>query len=299
MKRTITIGATLAAAEATAPNLRLLKEMGFEDLDLFFWERMDGADLPLLADRAAEAGLRVSCLSIFGNPLLDNEKGRTVASCWRRLASEAGLFGDPYVSGFAGRVEGAGVRESIPAWKAFFSDLLDSTSCKGLLFENCRMGDVWKRGRWNIAINPDAWSLMFEALDDPRLGLQWEPAHQVEAFAEPEGQLREWMGKIRSVHGKDARLDRAVLARHGLYGAAKPFSPALPGEGDTDWAAIARILLENGYEGSIDLEFQSEPFIPNLERAVRSLHLLESFLGQAVPSGQKGSNRLSFAKSGE
>jgi sugar phosphate isomerase/epimerase len=60
------------------------------------------------------------------------------------------------------------------------------------------------------------------------------------------------------VHGKDARVDRGALASKGFFAAGKWGRECLPGEGDTDWAAISGILEGCGYGGSLDLEPPAE-----------------------------------------
>ena len=171
------------------------------------------------------------------------------------------------------------MKDSLPVWKATFSSLLDLAykhDCPGLLFENCRMGDLWKRGNWNIAINGEAWALMFGVLDDRRLGLQWEPCHQVEAFLDPLIQLKEWLPRVKHVHGKDARVDWDLLKVIGLYSSDKPISSVLPGEGDSDWGAIIQLLKQGAYEGSIDLETKKpDVFFPDLEEKKRSREYLQ------------------------
>jgi len=140
------------------------------------------------------------------------------------------------------------------------------------------MGDLWKRGNWNIAINGDAWALMFGVLDDPKLGLQWEPCHQVEAFIDPLIQLKEWLPKVKHVHGKDALIDWDLLKVIGLYAPDKAISSVLPGEGESDWKAIVRMLQASGFKGSIDIETKTQKFFPDLQGKKRSLKYLQQCL---------------------
>ncbi len=273
----IKLGAVLCANEVTPSSLKMLSSMGFETINIAFWQSLGTSDLPHLAETVNSSSLEVSALSIFGNTLA----GVDTLSGWESLITHSSLFGSPYVTGFAGRVTGKSVENSLSTWKATFSSLLDLAykhDCRGLLFENCRMGDLWKRGNWNIAINGDAWSLMFDALDDSRLGLQWEPCHQVEAFLDPLLQLKEWLPRVKHVHGKDAHVDWALLKVIGLYSSDKPISSVLPGEGDSDWGAIIQLLKDGGYKGSIDIETKNQNFFPNLEEKKRSMEYLLKYL---------------------
>jgi sugar phosphate isomerase/epimerase len=277
----IRIGTLLKGLEEPAAALAALAAGGFESWSLTFWESVGRSDLPRLADGILAAidsspelpgGGRaaVSSLSIYGNPLRDDETGEEIRRSWRALIDCAPLFAGPsqtgrmpgsapdfpIVSGFAGRLPGSGVEASIQAWRKLFSGLAERAEKKGarLAFENCRMGDTWKTGKWNIAVNADAWELMFAALDAHNIGLEWEPCHQVEALADPLPQLAAWAPKVFHVHGKDARIDRALVAERGLYGARKFHESCLPGNGDTDWKEVFRILEASGYAGAIDIE---------------------------------------------
>lgn len=80
------------------------------------------------------------------------------------------------------------------------------------------MGGNWSKGNWNIAHNPAAWELMFNALPEDNLGLQWEPCHQMVQLIDPLPQLKKWTGKILNVHGKDATIDWDIIKQHGIGG---------------------------------------------------------------------------------
>ena len=56
---------------------------------------------------------------------------------------------------------------------------------------------------------------MFDAIDSENVGLQWEPCHQMVSLIDPMPQLRKWVDKIFSVHGKDATILWDVVREHG------------------------------------------------------------------------------------
>jgi sugar phosphate isomerase/epimerase len=272
--KNIQLGALLFANEVTSAHLGRLKEVGFETLSICFWETLGETDLTSLARTTEKAGLPVNAISIWGNPLANEETLRGVQT----LIEQSYRFGHPFVSTFAGRVPSKSVEASIPRFKEVFSELIDQVhrhDCKGLLLENCRMGDLWKRGSWNIAINDAAWSLIFNTLDDPLLGLEWEPCHQVEALLEPLAQLKRWQGRVLHVHGKDAHVDHALLSEIGLYAPGKAIKATLPGCGDTDWKILMQILVDGGYQGSIDIEAGGTSFFSDFEEKVASLDYLK------------------------
>jgi sugar phosphate isomerase/epimerase len=273
---TIAIGALVAAADLTKERLELLTRLGFESISISFWETLGTTDLGRLSDMIQEAGIPVTALSIWGNPLEVDSTYRG----WKQLIAASSDFGNPFVTGFAGRVNSQSVEDSLPRWKSVFSDFLEDAhryGCKALLLENCRMGDVWKRGKYNIAINEDAWHLLFATLDDPLLGLEWEPCHQVEALVEPLDQLERVVDRIKHVHGKDAHVDWQQIRRIGLYAPTKAIHSTLPGQGDTDWMRLCSILADHNYTGSIDIESPSGNFFDSIEQNSRALEYLKQW----------------------
>lgn len=274
------IGIVINAEEINEKNLAALKNLEFNNLSIFFWETLGNIDIHKLADQISKYEINISSLSFFGNPLDTTEKGNEIRNGWKTLIKYSHLFGAPFVTGFAGRLKGKSIPDSISTWNAVFSEMLSlcyESNCKGILFENCRMGDKWSNGRWNIAINPDAWELMIESLEDDKLGLQWEPCHQISAFVDPVEQLKNWIKYIKHIHGKDGHIDTALLKSKGLYGLVNPFSYKLPGEGDTSWEKIIEILKKNNYSNSIDIELQNENIMDNLEKIIKSKNYLSQF----------------------
>ena len=80
------------------------------------------------------------------------------------------------------------------------------------------MDGNWQTGDWNIAHNPDAWELMFDAVPGDNLGLEWEPCHQLVYLIDPMPQIRKWAPKFFHVHGKDATVRWDVIREHGVFG---------------------------------------------------------------------------------
>lgn len=278
------LGLLVDGRDRPLERLEALAGSGFETVSLHFWQTTEGIDWGSLAAGVEALGWTVSTLSVYGNPLENDEYGQLTAQGWATLIEQAPRFGAPLVTGFAGRVSGQPVPQSIEPWKAFFAPLLDRAEALGLrlAFENCRMGGTWKTGAWNIAYTPDAWELMDKALPGA-WGLEWEPGHAVLALADPLAQIEGWIPRVLHLHGKDGWVDRAVLAR-GAFG-SRPFARfCLPGEGDSDWEALLTAFLAAGYRGSLDLEAHSEPNEPVVGTAdlVRSLEYLKARLRSAA-----------------
>lgn len=131
---------------------------------------------------------------------------------------------------------------------------------------------------------------MFEAIDSPALGLQWEPCHQMVSLIDPIPQLRQWAaaGKIFNVHGKDATVAWDVVRTYGIRGGRTYVWHRTPGFGDSNWTDIISILRMNGYRGSIDIEGWHDPvYAQELEMTgqVHALNYLKNCRGGAfVPN---------------
>lgn len=187
----------------------------------------------------------------------------------------AHLFGCDIVAGFTGRIRNKPIDESIPRFKEIFTELTKRANGKGvrIAFENCDMGGTWSSGDWNIAHNPTAWEMMFNAVAAENIGLEWEPCHQMVSLMDPMPQLRKWVDKIFHVHGKDATIHWDVIKEYGIHTAmhadialpsnvpaAPPFAyHRTPGFGDSDWTAIISDLRKGGFKGSIDIEGWHDP----------------------------------------
>lgn len=256
---------TLITGDNTPIVMPKLIPYGFETFSITFWERVNINNLEKFADNVGQimdgSDCAISSLSIFSNPLMDNDFGREGISSWKRLIDAAKLFGTDLVTGFTGRLPDRPVNESFPRFKEVFTEIAEYAGERGvrIAFENCNMGGDWNKGDWNIAFSPRMWEFMFEELPYDNIGLQWEPCHQMVQLVDPLPQLRKWAGKIFNVHGKDATIAWDVVREHGISGVEPFVWHRTPGFGDSNWTDIISILRMAGYTGSIDIEGFHDP----------------------------------------
>lgn len=249
----------------TAARLETLRPHGFESFEIGFKNSLGGTDLARLADETSAVldgtDTVISCLGLYGNTLADTDHGEEVRAALRELIAIAPRFGTDIVCCFAGRVTGASVPDSIPRFREIFSSLADYAGSRGvrLAIENCLQGGTWQSGDRNIAHNPDAWELMFEAVPSAALGLEWEPAHQLCQLIDPMPQLRAWAPRVFHVHGKDGEVRQDLIATHGIIGAHRFVHHRFPGLGDSNWSRIIGELVRAGYRGTIDIEGGHDP----------------------------------------
>ncbi|MCM3626038.1 sugar phosphate isomerase/epimerase [Paenibacillus glycanilyticus] len=269
---------------------------GFESYSLTFWQTTGKTDLVETAKRVRELsdefGFIISTVGIFGNPLTGAGDNADTLASWERLIDQAHLFGTNIVSGFTGRLTGESIESSIPRYAEVFGELGRRAADKGvrIAFENCDMGGTWETGDWNIAHNPTAWEMMFNAIPSDNIGLQWEPCHQMVSLIDPIPQLRKWVDKVFHVHGKDATIAWDVVKEYGIHG-PKPFVwHRTPGFGDSNWTDIITILRQAGYQGTIDIEGWHDPvYNGELEMTgqVHALNYLKQCRGGAIVPNPK------------
>ena len=262
---TIRIGTMIRAnADDPASYVRQILLHGFESIEPFFWQVMN-KDLPRLAGELKEAigdkDVVIDTLGMFGNPLQEKELDIATLEGWKALIDNAHLFGARTIAGFTGRIRGRPLEDSLPRFTAVWSELSRRAADKGvrLAFENCAMDGNWASGDWNIAHNPDAWELIFNAVPQDNLGLEWEPCHQLVYLIDPLPQIRKWAGKIFHVHGKDATVRWDVISEHGIFGKVPFVQMRTPGFGDSDWTRIVSELRLAGFTGTIDIEGWHDP----------------------------------------
>jgi sugar phosphate isomerase/epimerase len=272
---------------AVGDYIRQILPHGFESLQLMWWQHVR-QDLARLAEEVSEAigaaDVTVPTLAIFGNPLEDGDLDRETRDGWVALIDNAHLFGAGVVAGFTGRLRGQPLPDSLPRFREIWSELAKRAADRGvrIAFENCPMDGTWESGDWNIAHTPAAWEMMFNAVPDPVLGLEWEPCHQLCALIDPLPQLRVWTPKIFHVHGKDATVRWDVVRTHGIHGGVPFAFHRTPGFGDTNWTDVISALRLGGYRGTIDIEGWHDPvYCRELEMTgqVRALHYLKQCRG--------------------
>ena len=262
---TIRIGTLVNAGDNPPAYIRQILPHGFESFSISFWQTLGGADLQRMAAEVKEAlagsDAVVSSLAVFGNPLGVKPVDEDTRQAWAALIDAAQVFGCDVVAGFAGRVVDEPVDKSMPRFKEIFEPLAKRAADKGvrIAFENCEMGGDWHRGDWNIAHNPVAWEMMFNALPYDHLGLEWEPSHQLVQLIDPIPQLRQWAHRVFHLHGKDATVQWDVIKTAGIGGAKEYVHHRTPGFGDSNWTDIISILRQAGFKGSIDIEGWHDP----------------------------------------
>jgi sugar phosphate isomerase/epimerase len=274
--------------------MRQILPHGFESFAITFSQDTAGVEWQSLADQVRRlldgTGVTIASLGLFGNPLRTDDEGAAARTSIKACIDHAHLFGCDIVSAFTGRTPDKPIHECIARFNEVWMPLAERAGKQDvrIAFENCDMGGTWQRGDWNIAHNPTAWELMFDAVPLDNIGLEWEPAHQMVSLIDPMPQLREWVPRIFHVHGKDATIHWDVVRKYGVHssmhddialpGKTQPVPPfayhRTPGFGDSNWTDIISELRKGGFKGAIDIEGWHDPVYNNELEMTGQVHAL-------------------------
>ena len=231
-------------------------KLGFDTVELYFNDTLGNVNLGELSEKMRDmteaSGVTVSGIGLYCNPLTNGKAREELRYC----IENARLFGTDFIGTFAGAVSGKSVEDSMPEFKKVFSELVkiaeDSNVRIGI--ENAHMYGHWYSTTCNIGFCPRAWEMMFDTVNSDRLGLEWEPSHQLQQLIPPIEQLKSWLPKIFHVHGKDAKIDKRHIREYGIWFGESYCAHCFPGRGDTDWREIIDILRKGKYQGDITIE---------------------------------------------
>lgn len=236
-------------------------KLGFDTVELYFNDTFGDTDLVELSKQMREvigdSGVTVSAIGLYCNPLMSEHAREELQDCMKY----AHLFGTDCICTFAGALSGNSVEYSLPKFKEVFTELVKTAEENNVRIgiENAHMYGHWYAATCNIGFCPRAWELMFNEVPSERLGLEWEPSHQLEQLIDPIPQLKKWLPKIIHVHGKDAKRNKKQIREYGIWFGESYCVHRFPGKGEMDWAEIISLLQEGGYQGDITVEGYHDP----------------------------------------
>ena len=120
--------------------------------------------------------------------------------------------------------------------------------------------------------SPSNWRKVFEILDSPNLGINYDPSHFVWQQMDYIKPIYEFRDKIFHVHYKDIKLFPEKLADVGVM--ANPLEymkPKIPGLGDVRWDRFVSALTDIGYDGYSVIEVEDKAFEGSLDEAKRAV----------------------------
>ena len=242
------------------------------------------ADAGRVGELLGRTGVAVSGLGYYPNPLdPDPEHRRVVVEHLKKVMTAAARLRVPVVNTFMGRDPTRSVEANWPAVRAVWPDLLRHAeeSRVRIGIENCPMlfsKDEWPGGK-NLAVSPEIWRALFEALPASHLGLNFDPSHLVWQHIDAARCVREFGRRIVHVHAKDARIDADRLYAVGVLGVGW-HTAKLPGLGDVQWGPLFSALTDAGYNGAVCIEVEDRAFEGSLADRQRALRQSKRYLEQ-------------------
>lgn len=244
------------------------------------------SDAARVNDLLASAGVRISGLGYYPNPLApDRKEARVYINHIKKVIRAAELLGVGVVNTFVGRDWTRSVEENWPRFMKVWPPLIQYAEDHGVRIgiENCPMlftADEWPGGK-NLATSPAIWRRMFTEIPSKNFGLNYDPSHMVWQQIDYVKPLREFAGRIFHVHAKDVRLDRDGLDEVGVLATPLQYhTPKLPGLGDVDWGRFFSVLTDTGYDGPVCIEVEDRAFERTLRARKAALRQSGAFLRQ-------------------
>lgn len=121
-------------------------------------------------------------------------------------------------------------------------------------------------GPGSLVCTPETYRAFIEQVGSANMGVNFDPSHLVRMGIDPIRFLREFVGHVFHVHGKDTMIIDENLYQYGNLQESTFSTPykyggmnwryTIPGHGVSDWKTILNILVENDYDGCISIELE-------------------------------------------
>lgn len=230
-----------------------------------------------ILDLCAKHKVEISSLAYYPNTMdPDLDKRTYYVNHLHTLIDASAVLGVNMVSTFIGRMPKATLAENLEELKVVWPPILKHAEEKGvkIAIENCPMwftDDEWPGGQ-NIMTSPANWRKVFEVLDSPNLGLNFDPSHFVWQQMDYIKAIYDFADKMFHIHYKDIKMLPEKLAEVGVM--ANPLEymkPKIPGLGDVNWGKFVSALTDIGYTGYSVIEVEDKAFEGSLEDAKRAV----------------------------
>ncbi len=228
-------------------------------------------------------GLTVHATSALVPPDLSRESARQeeIINQVKAAIDAAAASGVGVITHLIGRDPALNGDDNIALFKEVYTPIAAHAEAQGvrLAFEN------WPRNGTMLAITPELWGAMFNAVPSPALGLCYDPSHLYWLGIDYIQPIRDFGERIYHAHAKDTEILAAGRDQFGIYGRQlSRTSPAnwwryrLPGYGAIDWARYLDTLYQVGYDGVLSVEHEDPVWDATPELAFRGLKLARQFL---------------------
>lgn len=241
-----------------------------------------------IKELCASKNVEISSLAYYPNTMdPDLEKRQGYITHLYHLIDASAMLDVNMITTFVGRDPAKNVDENLKLVKEAWPPIVKYAEEKGvkIAIENCPMlftKDEWPGGQ-NIMTTPANWRKVFEIIDSPNFGINYDPSHFVWQMIDYITPIYEFRDKIFHVHYKDIKVYKDKLADVGTMATPLEYmSPKLPGLGDVDWGRYVSALTDIGYMGNTCIEVEDKAFEGSLEDAKKAVILSAKYLRNFV-----------------
>lgn len=173
----------------------------------------------------ADKGVEISSLAYYPNTLdPDLEKRQNYIAHIYKLIDASAMLDVNMVTTFLGRDPHKTVSENLKLVEEVWPQIIAYAEKKGVKIgiENCPMlftEDEWPGGQ-NLMTSPSNWRKIFQILDSPNFGINYDPSHFVWQQIDYIKPIYEFKDKIFHVHYKDIKVFKDKLSDVGVMGSS-------------------------------------------------------------------------------
>ncbi len=249
---------------------------------------LDDAQIAQIQDYCRAKGVEISSLGYYPNNLdEDLERRRYFHNHLYTVIEASARLGINMVTTFVGRLQTKTIEENFEEFAKVWPAIIKFAEERGvkIAIENCPMlfsRDQWPGGH-NIASTPANWRKMFEIIDSPIFGLNYDPSHFVWQQMDYIKPIYEFKDKIFHIHLKDTRIERDRLNDVGIMAYPLQYMTAkIPGLGEINWGRFVSALTDIGFDGPACVEVEDRAFEDSEESVLKSLKLSKRYLEQFI-----------------
>jgi sugar phosphate isomerase/epimerase len=121
-----------------------------------------------------------------------------------------------------------------------------------------------------LCCTPEGYRAFFKECPSPAMGVNYDPSHLMRMGIDPLRFLKEFVGRVYHVHGKDTELFADNLYEYGheqpptfakqMGFGSMAWRYTIPGHGGVSWTRVFAILQEAGYAGCVSIELEDMNF---------------------------------------
>ena len=232
-------------------------------------DKLDDAEVARIKGLEQSTGVKISGLGYYPNPLApDASERKTYIEHIKKVIAASAKLEINIMNTFIGRDPAKSIEDNWPLFEEVWPPIIRYAEEQGVKIgiENCPMLfslDEWPGGK-NLAISPEVWRKMFEAIPSENFGLNFDPSHLLWQNIDHLEAIYEFSDRFVHAHIKDEKVNRNLLYERGIMGLGW-HDPKIPGLGDIDWAEFCQALEESGFDGYTCIEVEDRAFEESLE----------------------------------